>query len=84
MRLSPRLPQAFNQPLTCAATEHARDATVSQSAFSVHSDKRFPSTSRVRLYNRYRAFRLIDRNRIPNFIAFCATAPGVRRSFLAA
>jgi hypothetical protein len=32
----------------------------------------------------YRAFRLIDRNLIPRAIAFCATAPGVRRSFLAA
>jgi hypothetical protein len=27
---------------------------------------------------------LIDRNRIPSFIAFCATAPRVRRSFFAA
>ncbi len=27
--------------------------------------------------------RLIDRNLTPNFIAFCATAPGVRRNFLA-
>jgi hypothetical protein len=32
----------------------------------------------------YRALRLIDRNLTPSFIAFCATAPGVRRSFLAA
>jgi hypothetical protein len=26
---------------------------------------------------------LIDRNLMPNFMAFCATAPGVRPSFLA-
>jgi hypothetical protein len=32
----------------------------------------------------YRAFRRIDRKLIPRAIAFCATAPGVRRSFLAA
>jgi hypothetical protein len=32
----------------------------------------------------YAVFLLIDRNRIPSFIAFCATAPRVRRSFFAA
>jgi hypothetical protein len=32
----------------------------------------------------YSVFLLIDRNRIPSFIAFCATAPRVRRSFFAA
>src|ERR1019366_4558521 len=31
-----------------------------------------------------RRFRLIDRNLIPSAIAFCATAPRVRRSFVAA
>jgi hypothetical protein len=37
-----------------------------------------------RLNRTYRALRRIDRNLIPSAIAFCATAPGVRRSFLAA
>ena len=32
----------------------------------------------------YPALRRIDRNRIPSFIAFCATAPGERRNFWAA
>jgi hypothetical protein len=32
----------------------------------------------------YRLFLLIERNRIPSFIAFCATAPRVRRSFFPA
>jgi hypothetical protein len=32
----------------------------------------------------YPAFPLIDRNLIPSFMAFCATAPGVRPSFFAA
>ena len=32
----------------------------------------------------YPTFRRIDRNRIPSFIAFYATAPGDRRSFFAA
>jgi hypothetical protein len=32
----------------------------------------------------YRAFRLIDLNRMPKLIAFCATAPRVRLSFFAA
>jgi len=32
----------------------------------------------------HRAFFLIDRNRVLSFIAFCATAPRVRRSFFAA
>jgi hypothetical protein len=37
----------------------------------------------VHSYRFVTAFLLIDRNLILNFIAFCATAPGVRRSFLA-
>ena len=32
----------------------------------------------------YRAFRLFERKLIPNFIAFCAIAPGVRPSSFAA
>ena len=32
----------------------------------------------------FRRLRLIDRNLMPSVIAFCATAPGVRRSFCAA
>jgi hypothetical protein len=31
----------------------------------------------------YATFFLLDRNFTPNAIAFCATAPGVRRSFFA-
>jgi len=78
--------QANQAQTQCEALEAQRAMEAQQAAEAAkqHANKCFKEWSQRLLGIVQRAFRLIDRNRIPSFIAFCATAPGVRRSFLAA